>query len=59
MRYAIYFTWNDGYQDSFNVDNVKDLDMSLKELLSYIQIKSISYCSISADGEYSKRKYVL
>lgn len=26
MKYAIYFTWNDNFEDSINVDDIKDRD---------------------------------
>lgn len=52
MGYAIYFTWNDGFQDSFNVSNAKERDMNIKEMIARNEFKSISYCRIYASGEY-------
>jgi len=52
MGYAIYFTWNDGFQDSFNVNNAKERDMNIKEMITRNEFKSISYCRIYANGEY-------
>lgn len=58
MRYVIYYTWKDGTNDSFIVDNAKERDLHLKNLLLRNEFKSISYCCIYADGEYANRKYV-
>ena len=33
-KYAIYFTWNDGFEDSFNVYDAKERDMNIKEMMS-------------------------
>lgn len=59
MRYAVYFTWNDGFEDSFNVDSAKERDMNIKDMISRKEFKSISYCRIYASGEYGTLKYVL
>lgn len=59
MRYAIYFTWNDNFEDSFNVANAKEKDMNIKEMIDRKEFKSISYCNIYANGEYGTRKVVL
>ena len=42
-KYAVYFTWKDGVEDSFNVYTAKERDMNIKE---------ISYCRIYSNGEY-------
>lgn len=34
MGYAVYFAWNDGFEDSFNVENAKDRDMNIKEMIA-------------------------
>ena len=59
MRYAVYFTWNDGFKDTFNVDSAKERDMNIKEMIARKEFKSISYCVIYANGEYGKTKHVL
>ena len=59
MRYAVYFTWNDGFEDSFNVDSAKERDINIKDMIDRKEFKSISYCRIYANGEYGKIKYVL
>ena len=59
MKYAIYFTWNDGTKDSFNVNNAKERDLSIKEMTARKDLKEISYCKIYANGEYRDRKYIL
>lgn len=32
MKYAIYFTWNDGFEDSFNVSSASERNVLLKIL---------------------------
>lgn len=59
MRYAVYFVWNDGIEDSFNVDSAKERDMNIKEMIARKEFKSISYCKIYANGEYGKMKYIV
>ena len=51
-KYAIYFTWNDGTEDTFNVYNAKERDMNIKEMINRGDFKEISYCRIYANGEY-------
>ena len=58
MKYAIYFTWNDGTKDSFNVDNARERDLSIKEMTAREDLKEISYCKIYANGEYRDKKYI-
>ena len=55
MKYAIYFTWNDGFEDSFNVSSANERDMNIKNMIARKEFKSISYCRIYASGEYGKR----
>ena len=60
MKYALYFTWNDGTKDSFNVNSARERDLNIKEMVARRkEIKEISYCKIYANGEYRDRKYVL
>ena len=54
MKYAIYFTWNDGFEDSFNVSSANERDMNIKNMIARKEFKSISYCRIYASGEYGK-----
>ena len=58
MRYAIYFTWNDGTEDSFNVCNAKERDLNIKTMLARRDFKSISFCKIYKNGEYGTSKKV-
>lgn len=58
-KFAIYFTWNDGTVDSFNVDSKADRDLNIKEMIRRKEFKSISYCRIYANGEYGKNTKVL
>lgn len=59
MKYAVYFTWNDGFEDSFNVDSAKERDMNIKDMIKRNEFKSILYCPIYANGEYGMRKVAL
>lgn len=59
MKYAIYFTWNDGDKDSFNVNSAKERNIAIKDMMNRKEFKQISYCKIYSNGEYSKRKVVL
>ena len=59
MRYALYFTWNDGTKDSFNVNSARERDLNINEMIARKEFKEISYCKIYANGEYRDRKYVL
>lgn len=54
MRYAIYFTWNDGFEDSFNVDNARERDENIKHMIFRGDFTEIKYCPIYASGEYGK-----
>ena len=51
--------WNDGTEDSFNVDSAEERDMNIKEMITRGEFKHISYCRIYANSEYGKIKYVL
>lgn len=57
--YAIYFTWNDGTEDSFNVYDAQERDLNIKEMTARGDFKEISYCKIYANGEYGRHKRVL
>lgn len=59
MKYAIYFTWNDGDEDSFNVYSAKERDVNIKEMIDRKDFKSIEYCPIYTNGEYGANKKVL
>ena len=58
-KYVIYFTWNDGFKDSFNVYDAKERDMNIKEMIDRKDFKSISFRRIYANGEYGKNITVL
>jgi len=58
-RYAIYFTWNDGTEDSFNVYDAQERDLNIKEMKVRGDFKSISWCKIYANGEYGRTNKVL
>lgn len=57
--YAVYFTWNDGFKDTFNVEDAKDRDLNIKDMIRRNDFKEISYCRIYANGEYGKTVKVL
>ena len=57
--YAIYFTWNDGFQDTINVKDAQERDLNIKDMIARKDFKSISYCRIYATGEYGPEKKVL
>ena len=59
MGYAIYFTWNDGFEDSINVKNAKDRDANIKDMIRRNEFKAINYCRIYANGEHGITKKVL
>lgn len=52
MKYAIYFTWSDKTEDSFNVQNRKERDFNLDLLVKNKDIVSIEYSRIYSNGEY-------
>ena len=58
-KYAIYFTWKDGFKDSINVYGAKERDMNIKEMIDRKDFKSISFIRIYANGEYGKNITVL
>lgn len=58
-RYAIYFKWNDGFQDSINVEDAEDRDLNIKEMIRRKDFKDISWCRIYANGEYGQHHWVL
>lgn len=58
-KYAVYFTWNDGYEDTFNTYDTKERDLNIKDMIKRNDFCSISYCYIYANGEYGKEIKVL
>lgn len=58
MKYAIYFTWNDGTNDSINCDNALDRDLNIKGMLERKEFCKISWCRIYKSGEYGERHFV-
>ena len=57
-KYAIYFIWNDGFEDTVNVYDAKERDMCIKDMIDRKDFKTISYCRIYANSEYGKQKVV-
>lgn len=51
-KYAIYFTWDDGMEDSFNVYDAEERDININDMLMRGDFKSIEWCRIYANGEY-------
>ena len=58
-RYAVYFEWSDGTQDSFNVYDAKERDLNIKEMIARKDFKSIEWCRIYSSGEYGANTKVL
>lgn len=58
-RYAVYFTWNDGTQDSFNVQDAKERDFNIREMKSRKDFRYIGWCRIYTSGEYGGIKDVV
>ena len=58
-RYAVYFTWDDGTDDSFNCETARERDMNIKDMISRKCFKRIEYCRIYASGEYGINVKVL
>ena len=59
MRYALYWTWNDGFEDTAIVYSAKERDVNIKDLIDRKEFKAISYCPIYVNGEYGARTIVL
>ena len=59
MRYAVYFIWNDGTEDSFIATDREDRDLNIKQMIERKDFKAISYSKIYKNGEYGKRVKVL
>ena len=58
-RYAIYFTWKDGTEDTFNVETAKERDTNIKDMVKRGDFKKISWCRIYSSGEYGVDTIVL
>lgn len=59
MRYAIYWTMEDGTTDTTNQTGSYARDMTIAELKLMRGIKEIRFCKIYKSGEYGCRKTVL
>lgn len=59
MRYAIYYTWKDGFKDSINVESAKERELNIKDMMAREDFKSISFCKIYRNGEYGRNNKVL
>ena len=51
-RWAIYFTWNDGTEDSINAETASERDSNIRDMIKRNAFKAIRYCRIYASGEY-------
>ena len=58
MKYAIYFTYKGGTEETFNVYDAKARDWNINEMTATKDFTNISYCEIYASGEYGERKVV-
>lgn len=59
MKYSIYWTWNDGTEDSTIVYSAGERDRNIKDMLSRGEFKAIAYCKIYNSGEYGRRTIIL
>lgn len=60
MRYAIRFKWRDEWlEDIIEVDNAKERDFNIKEMLVEQDFDLITYCNVYANGEHGVEKIVL
>lgn len=59
MTYAIWFTWNDGFEDVIEEKGAKYRDLCIKNMLERKEFKSISYRAKYKNGEYGKTIKVL
>ena len=59
MKYAIYFAWGDNEKDSFIVNNAKERDSNINDMIDRKEFKEILYCKIYKNGEYGRRIKVL
>ena len=51
-RWAVYFTWNDGTEDSFLCEDAAERNMNIQDMIRRGDFKEIRYCRIYANGEY-------
>ena len=59
MKYAVYFTWKDGTEDTFTAGSAKERDLNINNMVRRDEFKKISYCRIYASGEYGKKINVI
>lgn len=59
MKYAIYYEFYDGTNDSIIVKDSPSKNIYIKTLLNDNEIKHIAFCKIYKSGEYGKRTFVL
>jgi hypothetical protein len=58
-NWVIYFTWNDGTEDSMNVQNAVVRDRCIVDMLQRKDFKYIAYSRIYVSGEYDYRHVIL
>lgn len=58
-RWAIYFTWQDGTEDSVCAETAHERDTNIAAMVKSGNFKSIEYCRIYADGEYGINKKII
>ena len=58
-KWAIYFTWSDGFHDSLLVKDANERDANIRQMIARGEFQEISYCRIYANGEYGTRTTVL
>ena len=59
MMYTVYFTWNDGTEDSFNCANAYERDFNIDFMLNSQCYSRIEYCKFYKNGEHGRNIKVL
>ena len=55
MKYCIYVTCKDGFEDSLIVTGASERDYWIKEMIKSNLYETIKFCQIYRSGEYGKR----
>lgn len=57
MKYAIYFKYNDGFEDSIIVNGACDRVLTIKDMIDRREFNAIAWSKIYKSGEYGKRHF--
>ena len=58
MKYAIYFTYKGGTEETFDVYDAKTRDWNINEMTARKGFTNISYCKVYTNGEHGERKEI-